>query len=205
MTYRERRERKAERLRAWADKRQRDAAAVFKAGEPFRGDIAFNTQPGHIPFRARLIAREDRAHQSLAKAGDMDRRADEIERQAGNAIYSDDDDACEQLRKRIAELEAKRTRIKLSSAAIRKHGLQRLIQPDPPFELTEAEKKDALVLMQCTPYHKVETKGWPSYYLQNLGGNITRQRKRLAELEAREADRARVRAVLDAEKGDEQP
>ena len=87
MTTRERREAKASKLRTWAGKRQTAAAAIFKAGEPYRGDIAFSTQPGHIPFRAKLIAREDRAHESLSKAHEMESRADEIERQADRAIY----------------------------------------------------------------------------------------------------------------------
>jgi len=75
MTYRERREAEAERLREWAAKREERAAAVFKQGERFHGDFAFNTQPGHIPERARLIAREDRAHESLRKAQSMESRA----------------------------------------------------------------------------------------------------------------------------------
>ena len=59
MTYRERRERRAERLRGWAEARQARAAATFAAHEVYRSDYAFNTQPGHIPERARVIARED--------------------------------------------------------------------------------------------------------------------------------------------------
>ena len=107
MTYRERREARAQRLRDWAAKREEAAAAVFKAGEPFTSDHAFNTQPGHIPFRAKLIAREDRAHESVRKAGSMRSRADGIEGQLAGAIYDDDPDAVEQLRARIARLEAR--------------------------------------------------------------------------------------------------
>jgi DNA repair exonuclease SbcCD ATPase subunit len=199
MTYRERRERRADRLRDWADKREQRAAAVFKAGEPFRGDTAFNTQPGHIPFRARLIAREARAHESLTKAREMASKAAEIDHQADRAIYSDDPDAVEQLEARIATLEAQRARMKAVNVAVRKHGLQRLVQADPPFELTDAEKRELLQLMQLCPYHHADTKGFPSYALQNLGGNITRQRARLEQLRPVAALRARVREVLAAE------
>ena len=104
MTYRERRLAKAERLREWAGKRAAGAASVFKAGEHYRDDHAFNTQPGHIPERARLIAREDRAHESLAKASSMASRATGIEAAADRAIYSDDPDAIEQLEAKIAKL-----------------------------------------------------------------------------------------------------
>jgi hypothetical protein len=199
MTYRERRERRAERLREWADKREQRAAAVFQQGAHFRGDHAFNTQPGHIPERARLIAREDRAHESLSKAREMSGKADEIDRQADRAIYSDDPDAIEQLEARIVTLEVQRARIKACNVAIRKHGLQRLVQPEPPFELTADEKTELLKLMQLCPYHHVEAKGFPSYALQNLGGNITRQRQRLESLRADAAQRARVREALNAD------
>ena len=77
-TYRERREARADRLRGWAAKRETDAATTFKQGERYRGDHAFNTQPGHIPERARLVKREDRAFESMGKADDMDAKATEI-------------------------------------------------------------------------------------------------------------------------------
>jgi hypothetical protein len=80
MTYRDRREAKADKLREWADKRTERAAQVFKANEPYTSDYAFNTQPGHIPARARIIRQEDRAHESLRKAQSMTSRAAEIER-----------------------------------------------------------------------------------------------------------------------------
>lgn len=106
MTRRERLERRAERLRGWAAKREERAAAVFKAGEPFRGDIAFNTQPGHIPERARINAREHRAFESMRKAEGMEGRAAGIERALNASVYGDDPDAIERLEARIAEREA---------------------------------------------------------------------------------------------------
>jgi hypothetical protein len=163
MTYRDRREARAERLRGWAAKRQGSAEAVFKAGEPFTSDIAFNTQPGHIPFRARLIAREDRAHESLSKAASMRSRADGIEGQLAGAIYEDDPDAIEQLRARIARLEAERDEAKAANAAYRK------------------EHKAELAAME--PYQRRQAVPYPGYHFENLSGNLSRQRARLARLE----------------------
>ncbi|MFI4977582.1 MAG: DUF3560 domain-containing protein [Solirubrobacterales bacterium] len=163
MTYRERREARAERLRGWAATRQARAAAVFKAGEPFTSDIAFNTQPGHIPFRARLIAREERAYESVQKAASMESRADGIEAQLTGAIYSDDPDAIEALRARLEALEAQREQIKTRNAAYRKeHG---------------AELKGLSVYER---EQKMPHAGWE---LSNLTGNISRNRERLAHLE----------------------
>ena len=163
MTYRDRRETRADRLREWAGKREDRAAAVFKAGEPFTSDIAFNTQPGHIPFRAALIAREDRAHESLAKAGSMRSRADGIEGQLATSIYDDDPDAVEQLRERIARLEAERDAAKVVNATYRK------------------EHKTELAAMG--KWERDQAMPYPSYHFQNLSGNLSRQRARLARLE----------------------
>lgn len=163
MTYRDRREARAGRLLEWAEKREDRAAAVLKAGEPFRGDIAFSTQPGHIPFRARLIAREDRAHESLAKAGSMRSRADGIEGQLAASIYEDDPDAIGQLRERIARLEAERDEAKAVNATYRK------------------ERKAELAAMGR--WERDQAMPYPGYHFQNLSGNLSRQRARLARLE----------------------
>ena len=163
MTYRERREARAERLQEWAGKREERAEAVFKAGEPYANDLAFNTQPGHIPFRARLIAREDRAHESMAKAASMRSRAGGIEGQLATSIYDDDPDAIEQLRARIARLEAERDAAKAANAAYRKEH--------------KAE------LAKLSPYGRNQAMPYPSYHFQNLSGNLSRQRARLARLE----------------------
>jgi hypothetical protein len=186
MTRRERLERKAERLHGWAEKRETAAAAVFKAGEPFRGDTAFNTQPGHIPFRARLIAREDRAYESHKKAQGMESRAAGIERALDSSIYSDDVDAPERLAERIAELEAKRDRMKTINAAIRKGPgwLDRLTAAG--FPLSDAEKK---ALIDAARGCVGEFRGFPAYALTNLGANIRRLQKRAEEVK-RAADRA---------------
>lgn len=164
LTYRERREARAERLRGWAAKREASAGAVLKSHEVYRGDHAFNFQPGHIPERARVIAQSHRAFESLDKAERMSSRADEIDRQAEHAIYSDDEDACERLQERIAELSAKRDRMKAENAAFRKEHREQL-------------KGKSVYERDCAIPHA-------SFTLSNLSANINRQKKRLAALEA---------------------
>lgn len=162
-TYRERREARAARLQEWAEKRQANAAAVFKSNESFTSDYAFNTQPGHIPLRARIIRQEDRAYESVRKAESMSARAEGILAAADHAIYSDDPDAVERLRERVAELEAKRDRMKTANAAYRK------------------EHRAELKAMSA--YERGQSVPFPSYALTNLSGNIARNRKRLEALE----------------------
>jgi hypothetical protein len=173
MTYRERRIARAERLRGWAEKREEKAEALTAQDEHYRGDHAFNTQPGHIPERARVIARSKRAFEHGKKARYMAGRAASIEAAAERAIYSDDPDACEQLEARIAELEAERARVKRYNASARKG------EPDGSL-LSDRERE---VLMSMGRAGQVrEALTFPPYHLANLGGNINRQKKRLQQL-----------------------
>lgn len=176
MTYRERRERKAERLRGWAETReQRATATLDRDREMYRGDHAFNFQPGHIPERARVIARSDRAFESLAKAGRMSEKAGNIEAQLAAAIYSDDDDAEERLLARIRELEAERDRIKAYNASCRKGARDVAL-------LDEKQRCDLAVIARVASYSLGKRGEMPSYALTNLGGNIRRNAERLEGL-----------------------
>ena len=65
-----------------------DANAVLDHNrEHYTSDIAFNTQPGHIPLRARIIRQNDRAFESLQKAQRMQEKANSLRhvRVAGDA------------------------------------------------------------------------------------------------------------------------
>lgn len=176
MTYRERRETRAERLRGWADTRTERATATLDADRArYGGDIAFNTQPGHIPERARVIARTDRAIESLNKAASMESRADGIDAQLARSIYDDDPDAESALLIRISDLEAQRQRIKAYNASCRKG------QRDLSL-LSERERDDLATTARVAPYQIGKHGEMPSYVLTNLSGNISRQRERLARL-----------------------
>lgn len=83
--------RKADRLEEWAAKREARASATLNSHSEIRHDIAFNTQPGHIPFRARMIAADDRAFESLNVATGFRNRAESLRhvRVKGNAQRAD--------------------------------------------------------------------------------------------------------------------
>src|SRR5688572_11759230 len=149
MTYRDRRLQRAERLRAWAGKRQQKSGSSFARAHAAVAGIPPG-QPilvGHHSERRhrRDLDRHDRAmragfeHQQ--KAASMASRADEIERQADRAIYDDDPDAIDRLRERIADLEARRERMKAINKAIRRgDGWSERIEPP----LTEQEREDLI-------------------------------------------------------------
>lgn len=165
MTYRTRRLARADRLRGWAANREARATAQLNSQPELRHDWAFITQPGHIPARARMNAADDRAFRSLEKADAMASRADEIERQAANAIYSDDPDAIERLEAKIAKLEATRDARKARNAAWR------------------TEHRAELRTMNA--YERDQAQPFASYEITNLTGNIGRLRSRLEYLRRR--------------------
>lgn len=183
MTYRERRAARVENLRLWAERREQRAAADYAVGDPYRGDIAFATQPGHIPERARVIRATERAFESMEKAENMRERADSIERQAAHAIYSDDPDAPERLREKIAALEASRERIVAYNKSARAAAKRGEATGDLSI-LSESEKRDLLASLRFE-YMRRPGAPFAPFVLSNLSGNIKRHRDRLAAIEAR--------------------
>src|SRR3990167_9347105 len=128
MTYRERRERRAERLREWAEKREAKSRAAFESARRIADNIPFG-QPILVGHHSEKHARrdQDRIHNGMskgveheAKAHEMASKADEIDRQAANAIYRDDHDELDRLREKLAGLEERRERIKRINKEIRK-------------------------------------------------------------------------------------
>lgn len=175
MTTREHLERKLEKRREWANGRQAKAAELHARNEPFRGDWAFATQPGHIPERARVIARTEKAFEHLRVASHHTVAANGIERALDRSIYTDDENATEALEARIRENEAKREQVKLINKLYRKGdaaGLQALGLSLEGLRET---------LSQPGNLYKVP---FAPYELSNLGGRITNDRKRLEFVKA---------------------
>jgi Domain of unknown function (DUF3560) len=171
MTYRDRREARAERLRAWADKRDARSAAAFNAAHVIADGIPFG-QPILVGHHSERRARRDvdRIHNGMRagiehadKAAAMRSRADNIEHAADHAIYSDDPDAPERLRERIAELIATNDAHKAANVDYRK-----------------AHRAE---LAAMTPYARSQAVPWPSYDLTNRSGNVSRLRARLDAIE----------------------
>ena len=73
-------DRRADRYEGWAAPRRAKAGAREARNAPYRGDIAFNTQPGHIPERARAIARTEKAWEHSQKADEFADRARRLRR-----------------------------------------------------------------------------------------------------------------------------
>jgi hypothetical protein len=200
MTYRERRERRAERLRGWADSRDAESAASFAQVDRIADGIPFG-QPILVGHHSERRARrdQDRIHAGMRagidhadKAAEMRSRAANIEAAAGRAIYSDDIDAAERLAERIAELEAERDRIKAYNASARTAAKTGAV--GDLSLLDDRQRADLLSLARVAAWQTGPGGAFPAYKLSNLAGNIGRLRERLALLDrpAHYIDPARV-------------
>ncbi len=69
---------KADKYEEWAAKRTKEATATLNHNRTYTDDIAFNTQPGHFPLRARVINQNDRAYESLQVANRFKEKAQNL-------------------------------------------------------------------------------------------------------------------------------
>lgn len=183
MTRRERMERRAERRREWAEGRRQKSDAAFGRAREIADGIPFG-QPILVGHHSEGAARRDQARiESGLRAGVESHRmaehhlekADGIEAQLARSIFSDDPDAIERLQERIAELEAKRDRVKAYNASCRKGA------PDESL-LDDAQRADLVSITRHCPYQLGKKGELPGYELTNIGGNIRRLQKRLDAL-----------------------
>jgi hypothetical protein len=183
MTYRERREARAERLHEWAEKREAKSEAAFGKAEQISSVIPMG-QPILVGHHSEGRHRRDlgRIESGMRKGIEHSKmaqrhseRASNIESQLERSIYSDDPDAVEQLEERITVLEVKRARIKAYNQSCRKG------KPDLSI-LTETERNELATIARVAAYQLGKRGEYPSYVLSNLGGNINRNKKRLTSL-----------------------
>ena len=175
MTYRERREARAESLEEWAEKREQKAVSEYERARQMASVIPFG-QPilvGHHSerrdrnYRNRIASTMDRSIEDQRKAESMTSRAGNIRDQLDSSIYDDDADAIERLTEKLAKLEAEREAIKAHNKAMRK-------ACDHPADC-DCRRPFARVC-DCKNHPL------PSYALQNLGGRITQIRQRIERL-----------------------
>lgn len=188
MTYRERREARAERLRQWADKRDARSAAAFGTAHTIADGIPLG-QPILVGHHSEKRARrdQDRIHAGMRagidhadKAAAMRSRADNIDAAADHAIYRDDSDAPERLAERIAELEAERARWTAYNAACRMAGRS---TADALALLDDRQRASLESVAKYAAYQLRKAGQAPGYVTSNLSGQISKARDRLATIE----------------------
>ena len=200
--FHERRARLHDRYRELAVKNTTEAARRNKAAKEISDGIPFgqpilvghHSEGRHRRDLARINSNYDKGAEAAAKAGHYAGKAHNIE--AGTAIFSDDPDAAELLREKIAKLEAQRVYMKAANRAARA-AYKKGIREDGTAEdiailiaaldkATGWEHSEALARAILTPDFCTR-RGFAGYELTNNNANIKRNKTRLANLEA-EAD-----------------
>ena len=176
MTRRERKENKIEQRREWAEKRAKKADQEYKTGKALGETIPLgqpilighHSEKSHRNAIKKLHGYADRALENDKMKEHHLSTAARIQTQLDTTIFSDDPDAIEQLQKKLARLEALRSRIK---------EINKAIKDKVDIELTEAEKKELDSLQKVWG-----SRSFPAYTLTNLGGRIRDIKKRIESL-----------------------
>ena len=200
MTRRERLEAKIEKRSQWAESRRRESAARQAGVRAILDQIPLGQPILTDHYSApRMRRMQEKIHNGMAAAVAADAMAKHhatkaagLAAQLEHNIYSDDEDAPDRLRVRIDELKAKREAMKASNAAYRKGPAAWAAHLGVSAE-REAELRANIEAdySWCRQPH-------PAHSMQNLGANIRRLEKRLADVEARAArtERAAAAGVL---------
>ena len=186
MTYRDRRERRADRLRGWAAGREQKGREAFQKSHDLADQIPLG-QPILVGHHSEAHARRDadritrdmqQGVEHSRKAADHTGKADNIERELRGAIYMDDPDARERLEEKIVTLEAERERRKAINAEARKH------KQDKETFLAWLDTQDERTRSDLMSVFNMYQGGlrWVKYDLSNIGGTITKEKQRLAQL-----------------------
>ena len=176
--YEQKQDNRRDRIEAAAARLEAPAGAVLNVGrEHYSRDWAFITQPGHIPARARWLRKMERAFEQMATAKRLREKAASV----GSAgISSDNPEAVDLLREKLAKLEREQDMMKRANAIIRKHKAQPSAVPD--LVALGLSEKNALLLLQpdfCGRF------GFPGYETANNNANMRRIKQRIEELTAK--------------------
>ena len=171
-----------------ADRRERYAERAEKLRDVARGEFRkadLSEEVSRIPFGQPILVGHhsegrhrrtiERAHNAMGrgieageKAGELEARANTVNR----AISSDDPDAVDKLREKVAKLKANQERMKAANKLVRKKDTAGLV--------AMFDEKVAGGLMSPDFCGRL---GFPSYALTNNNANIRRIEQRIAELE----------------------
>lgn len=189
-SYEAKLERRRERLEARAEKARAESARLHQHSHALVEHIPMG-QPVLVGHHSEKRHRRtlDRSWNALGKAVAASEKADRLEARAaavGSAgISSDDPDSIDKLKEKLAKLEDKQNRMREANKAVRKGDDARLRE----LGFTS----DAMIAAFKAPDFMGRV-GFAGYELTNNNANIRRIRERIAHLERRQAEAAKVEA-----------
>ena len=203
MNTRERLEARQEKRENWAIGREAKAEAAFKtstaatAGIPFGQPIlvGHHSERRHRNVIKKAHAAMGRAVESHDMAAMHRSKAAGIQRTLDRSIFSDDENAIEEIEKRIADREAQRKQNNAVNKIIRRKPKNECT-PEKVEELAKIGIRETTTAKLFSPDYG--RPGIPSYVNANLGGNISSDRKRLESIKARQE---KTKAAEESENG----
>ena len=208
MTRRERMEARLERRRTWAAGRSAKSAAAFEGahkiveniplGQPIL--VGHHSEKRHRRDIDRMGSLMDKGVES-AKMADLHRsKAGNIEAALDRSIFSDDPDAVEALREKIAGLKNEAERCKAINKEIRKGEGWAARLAEKGISITDAETKLLLSIATHQPFYCDKKTGapvFPGYHLTSISAGIRRAEERIRAIESRNAQAAKAEATPD--------
>lgn len=194
MNRRERLELKIKKREEWAAKAAAKSEQRFAAVDRICSNIPLG-QPILVGHHSERGARADqkRIHGGMSKGCELaalaqhhEQKAARLERQLDHTIFSDDDNAIESIKQRIAEHEAQRDRMKQVNAAYRKGDAAALLALG--LDMGQLREKIA-----ARPVYLTRTV-YQTYELTNLGARIRSDQKRIEQIRHQNSKRAQAEA-----------
>lgn len=177
-------EARKQRMLALADRMQAASDAAYTKARKMADCIPFgqpilvghHSERGDRAYRSRIWRTQDRCLELQRKAEYFRQKAEGV---GTGGISSDDPEAVQQLKAKLAKLEQFQLTMKSGNAIIRKHKAQESTIPElVAIGLTESNAREALKPDFCGRI------GFASYLLTNNNANIRRIKERIAELSA---------------------
>lgn len=180
--YAERREARIERLQDAAERHDEAAQAAYRRARAAVDGIPLG-QPNINGSLTGAINRNNAAMRTSIRESDKADQARDMARAAANnhAISSDDPEALNLLREKLAKLEKLQEQMKAANAAIR---LKDTVKGDAKLAELGFSATDIAELRQSDFAGRV---GFPAYALTNNSATIRSVKERIAQLEARAA------------------
>lgn len=195
MTRRDRLEAKMTRRREWAEKANARSEAAAQKASAIAERIPLG-QPILVGHHSERHARRDaerirsgleRAHEEHQKAQHHRQRADGLERALDRSVFSDDVDAVAQLEARIAERASELERRKAINKAFKTaEGADKAAKFAALVANGTVDAREAVEIADTFAICPWVDRPFPPYSISNLRANITRDQKRLEEVQARQ-------------------
>lgn len=213
--YEQKQEERRQRYLDKADDLRREASQLLANARQMGSVIPFG-QPilvGHYSerrdrnYRAKIARKYEKSFEASQQANHYAQKAASV---GSGGISSDDPDAIEKLREKLAVMEAEQALMVAANKIIRKFFAKRDLTDAEKLKMDMQATLPSLTALGLSESDAIKLfipdfggrRGYPGYKLTNNNGNMARVRERIAELERRE--QLREALTVESEPGESQ-